>query len=152
MPPQPLTEIFNFLPLSDRIATSGQPTIEQFRAIAESGYQTIINLALPSSTHAIANEPEIIESLGMRYIHIPVLWETPTLEDLDTFFNALDATDAPVFVHCAMNMRASAFIYLYRRIRLGINPETAQSDLERIWTPNPVWSTFIQQALQHYQQ
>ncbi|HEY9729522.1 MAG TPA: protein tyrosine phosphatase family protein, partial [Chroococcales cyanobacterium] len=77
----------------------------------------------------------------------------PTLEDISRFFSVMDANqDKPVFVHCAANMRVSAFIYLYRLIRDRISEEQAKQDLHQIWTPNETWQTFIQQVIQHYQQ
>lgn len=147
-----IEEIFNFLKLSDRIATAGQPTEAQFRAIAQTGYQVVVNLAVPESTNAIPHESEIVESLGMQYVHIPVIWTEPTLDDLDRFFTILNTNaEKPVFVHCAMNMRVSAFMYLYHRIYEQMSHEAASQELYQIWTPNDDWQKFIQQAIEHYQ-
>ncbi|MGV0024869.1 protein tyrosine phosphatase family protein [Phormidesmis priestleyi] len=147
-----IEEIFNFLKLSDRLATAGQPTEAQFSAIAQAGYQVVINLAVPESTNAIPHEPEIVESLGMQYVHIPVIWTEPTLNDLDRFFTILNTkAENHIFVHCAMNMRVSAFIYLYRRIHDQISHEAASQDLYQIWVPNEDWQKFIQHAIAHYQ-
>ena len=44
-----LSDIFNFVQLDDRVATSGQPTEQQLGLIKEAGYTTIINLA-PKAT------------------------------------------------------------------------------------------------------
>jgi hypothetical protein len=41
-----IDDISNFLWLSDRIATAGQPTIEQYVNIVGAEYQVVINLAL----------------------------------------------------------------------------------------------------------
>jgi len=107
--------IHNFLKLSDSIATAGQPREEQFAAIKEAGYQIIVNLAPSGSTSAISQEKEIVESLELNYVYIPVIWTNPTLEDLDRFFLLLKANaEKPVFVHCAKNMRVSAFMYSHR--------------------------------------
>lgn len=147
-----VTNIYNFLRLSDSIATAGQPTANQFAAIKNSGYQTIVNLALPTSTNAIPQEQEIVESQGMQYVHIPVDWEEPTIADIQQFFAVLQANqDKPVFVHCAMNMRVSAFMFLYRRICKGVSAADAAEDLHQIWTPNENWQRFIAQVLAHYQ-
>ena len=147
-----IEEIYNFLKLSDSVATSGQPTEPQFAAIKESGYEVVINLALRESPNALPNEQEIVESLGMEYVPIPVVWENPTLDDLARFFNIVEANaDKSIFVHCAANMRVSAFMYLYRLIRKQINQEQATQDLHQIWIPNENWQRFIQQAIEHYQ-
>jgi hypothetical protein len=48
-----IEDIINFLQLSDRLATAGQPTIELYPAIAAAGYQVVINLALTDSPNEI---------------------------------------------------------------------------------------------------
>lgn len=148
---QPLGGIYNFLKLSDSIATAGQPTEAQFITIKNAGYEVIVNLALPTSTNAIANEQQIVESIGMKYIHIPVLWENPTLKDFAQFFQTLhENTEHKVLIHCAMNMRVSVFVYLYRQIHDHLHEDQAKQDLQKIWIPNETWQTFIQQVMRHY--
>jgi uncharacterized protein (TIGR01244 family) len=144
-----LLDIYNFLPLTETWLTSGQPTREQFTDIAEAGVKTVINLALTSSTNAIQDEAQVVKDLGMEYIHIPVLWENPTLFDLDQFFAAMDAqAGQKVLVHCAANMRVSALSALYRAQRLGWNLGEALKDTHQIWDPysDPVWAKFMDSA------
>ncbi|MFH7030052.1 MAG: protein tyrosine phosphatase family protein [Heteroscytonema crispum UTEX LB 1556] len=143
-----IEDIYNFLKISDRIATSGQPTQEQFTAIKESGYQVVVNLALAESPNALPDEKQIVETQGMQYVHIPVMWENPTLENVTDFFKVMEAnTTQKVFIHCAANMRVSAFMYLYRRIHQGINHEDAKKDLNKMWVPNEIWQKFIEQVI-----
>jgi protein tyrosine phosphatase (PTP) superfamily phosphohydrolase (DUF442 family) len=143
-----MEDIYNFLKISDRIATSGQPTVEQFHAIKESGYQVVVNLALPESANALPDEKQIVETQGMQYVHIPVLWEKPTIENVTDFFNTMESNaDKKVFVHCAANMRVSAFMYLYRRLHENISDEDAKKDLNQIWVPNEIWQKFIEQVM-----
>ncbi len=143
-----MEDVYNFLKISDTIATSGQPTLEQFSAIKKAGYQVIVNLALPESPNALKDEKQIVESQGMQYVHIPVVWENPTIENVKEFFSLMEAnTDKKVFVHCAANMRVSAFMYLYRHIHQGISDEDAKKDLQKIWIPNEIWQSFIEQVI-----
>ncbi len=147
-----LASIYNFLPLSDQIATAGQPTEAQFATVAEQGFQVVINLALPTSDNALPNEQATVESQGMDYVNIPVVWEQPTLADLQQFFQVMDANQtSKVLVHCAANKRVSAFMYLYRCLKGGADEATAQRDLNRIWQPNTIWQRFMQQSMAHYQ-
>jgi protein tyrosine phosphatase (PTP) superfamily phosphohydrolase (DUF442 family) len=147
----PLFEIPDFLPLSPVLATSGQPSAEQFGAIAAAGYERVINLAMPSSTNWLAVEPEVVAGQGMTYVHIPVEWENPTLADWDRMVAELEAeADRKIWVHCAKNMRVSAFIYLYHRITKGYGDEVSRRYLEQIWVPNAVWQGFIEAALDLY--
>lgn len=146
-----LEDIYNFVKLSDSIATAGQPAESQFDAIKAAGYEVVVNLALPTSTNALPNEQQLVEAQGMEYVHIPVIWENPTSEDFDQFSNVLNANrNRKVFVHCAMNMRVSAFMYLYRKIYQNADDTEARQDVEKIWSPNPTWKTFIEQMKQQH--
>ena len=143
-----LEDIYNYLRLSDRLATSGQPSEEQIAEIAQAGFQVVINLALTGTDYALKDEAGSVGSHGMEYIHIPVLWQQPTRADLEAFFAAMDANpDKKVFVHCAANMRVSAFLALYRILRLGWEQEKAFEDVYRIWTPKEQWKSFIEEML-----
>ncbi len=145
-----ITDIYNYLPLSETLITSGQPTREQFRLLPAAGIQTVINLAVPSSSNALADEEKVVRSQGMDYVHIPVIWENPTRADLEKFFAAMNReSEKKVWVHCAANMRVSAFVALYRILQLGWEREKAFQDTYRIWDPftDPVWGKFIESVL-----
>ena len=84
-----LTAIRNFRRIDDRIATGGQPTEAQLRDIADAGFGCVINLALTTSTDALADEPASVRALGLDHLHIPVDFETPTAEDYERFAAAM---------------------------------------------------------------
>jgi uncharacterized protein (TIGR01244 family) len=137
-------DIYNWLRLDARTTTSGQPTQAQFDEIAALGVREVINLAPATSEKALKNEAEILATLGMRYTHIPVDFQNPTQADFDRFCEAFEgASEAATHVHCIANYRVSAFLYLYR-ISAGMEEARARADLDRIWTPNPVWAAFIE--------
>ena len=140
-----IEEIRGFLRLDDRIATSGMPLPEHFAPMRSAGFDVVINLALPTSDNAIANEGELVSQQGMTYVHIPVSFERPTATDFDKFRRVMDVfADRKVFVHCAANMRVSAFMYLYR---VGKDPgceARAIADMQQIWRPDGVWKDFIE--------
>jgi protein tyrosine phosphatase (PTP) superfamily phosphohydrolase (DUF442 family) len=144
-----LEDIYNYHQLSDRIATAGQPTAAQYPAIVDAGYQTVINLALLESANALPDEAAIATDLGLEYIHIPVLWEAPTLENFQEFTDVMIARqDRKILVHCAANKRVSAFMYLYRLSVEGCDEQTAITDLVHIWQPNDIWQDFIDRVQQ----
>lgn len=147
-----IEDIYNFLKLSNSIATSGQPNEEQFLAIKEAGYQVVVNLALPESANALPDEKKVVEAQGMQYVHIPVVWDRPKIEDVTQFLSVMEANaDNNIFVHCAANMRVSAFMYLYHRIHDRMSDEDAKKGLYQIWEPNEVWQKFIEQVIDDYQ-
>jgi uncharacterized protein (TIGR01244 family) len=143
-----LEEIRAFLQLPDGTATSGMPRAEHFPEIAAAGFRTVINLALPTSDNALPNEADLVTRAGMTYVHIPILFDAPKRTDYERFEKILNAArDQPLFVHCAANMRVSAFMYLYR-IRAGLVPrEIAEADLRKIWEPDATWAEFIDSIL-----
>ena len=146
-----MEDIYNFQKVSDSIATSGQPTKEQFSQIKDSGYQIVVNLALPTSANALPDEKETVENLGMQYVHIPVVWEEPKFEDFTQFYNVMtENEDKNTFVHCAANMRVSAFMYLYNRLHENMSDEEAKKNLYQIWIPNDTWQKFITQVIKRY--
>jgi uncharacterized protein (TIGR01244 family) len=139
-----IEDIDNFLQISERLATAGQPTIEQYPAIAAAGYRVVINLALTDSPRALADEGASARDLGLEYLQIPVQWTAPTPADFQAFQSAMDAhADRQVFVHCAANKRVSVFVYLYRLCQ-GTDEVVARQDLAKIWTPEPIWQDFIE--------
>jgi len=136
------------LRVSDAIGTAGQPTAEQFGDIKAAGYEVVVNLAMPDSPDALPDESELVAEQGMAYVHIPVVWECPTAQDLEQFFAIMDEHwDKKVLVHCAVNKRVSSFIFLYQVIRQGVPPEDAREVLLRIWEPNAVWQSFMDDSL-----
>ncbi len=124
------------------------PTADQIQLIANCGYEVVINLALDQSPGAIPDEQAIVTTLGMEYIHIPIVWEHPHASDLDHFFAAMQKWSGhKIFVHCVLNMRVAVFVYLYRVISLQEKTITALQDLSKIWQPDPIWQAFMDTTL-----
>ena len=146
--PTRLAEIYRFRPVGDHLGTAGQPTEGQFRMVREAGFEAVINLALLTSDNALADEGNVVTGLGMSYVHIPVDFKAPTSQDFQAFCQMMEAFDnRPVFVHCAANLRVSAFVFLYRVLRQHLAVPEAERDLHAIWQPDPVWSRFIHEQL-----
>lgn len=145
-----LAAITNFRRLASDLITGGQPTEAQLASVAVAGTEVVINLALHGAYYSLPDERGTVEALGMVYEHIPVIWEQPTHADLERFFASMAKhAGRRVFVHCAANYRASAFILLYRVLRLGWRLEDALPDMRAIWDPAeyPAWRAFIEGAL-----
>jgi protein tyrosine phosphatase (PTP) superfamily phosphohydrolase (DUF442 family) len=147
----PIESIQNFLQISPGLFTAGQPFRDQFAAVKEAGCAAVINLATPVSWDAVADEPELWQALGIEYVNIPVLWDAPQADDLRQFMDQMDRLQGQkVFVHCARNMRVSAFVFLYRTLRRGENPAACLNDLLKIWQPDETWQSFILTAARNF--
>ena len=144
-----LQKIRGFLLLTENWATSGQPKISHFTAIKDAGFELVVNLLPESET--LSGEPELVRELGMDYVSIPVIWTMPTPENFAAFVAVMQANDErKLYVHCAANMRVSAFFYLYRTLYLGMDEATARADQAKIWEPIPIWEEFIASIQQQF--
>jgi protein tyrosine phosphatase (PTP) superfamily phosphohydrolase (DUF442 family) len=141
--------ILNHFQVTDDIASSGQPTVEQFDEIASRGYDAIINLAMPDHENSIANEGSLVTSLGMTYIHIPVPFDAPNEEHFAAFSGYMDALkDKRVWVHCIVNARVSAFLFRYLQENRSFTAAEAKTPILEQWMPemDNVWKEFISHA------
>ena len=144
-----LESIVRFVPVSESLATAGQPSEAQLAAVAAAGFEVVINLALHDDPrYSLRDEASSVAALGMKYIHIPVQFSAPTLDNLAAFVAAMDyANDRKVFVHCAQNKRVPVFIALYRITRQGWPESTALAAMREVWQPDATWEKVIVQAL-----
>ena len=145
-----LEDIYNFLALSENLLTGGMPNAEQLRDAAQCGVALVINLAPHEVSNALPGETELVTSLGMQYVNIPVIWNTPTRDGLNRFMDLMDENkDKKILVHCQANFRATAFMALYRILRQGWNAEDAMAGMHRIWDAEdyPIWKMFIEENL-----
>lgn len=139
------SQILNYVPVHERLVTSGQPTAEQLAEIKAAGFTTVINVALNDAPNHIAHEDRICLELGMDYIHIPLLWECPNptqgllILDLVAYLVQQQA----VWLHCAKNWRVGCLMYLYRQYYMGMDIAQADELLQQIWQPDATWTGFI---------
>jgi protein tyrosine phosphatase (PTP) superfamily phosphohydrolase (DUF442 family) len=146
-----MEQITNAYTVNDLLATSGQPTVEDFAEIAQAGYQVVINLAMPDSDNALPTEGSIVTGHGMSYIHLPVVWEAPTVANVDLFFKLMQAlTGQKVWVHCALNWRVSCFVYLYQKHILQLPEDQARFPMNQIWQPDGVWAQLVVDVAERY--
>jgi tyrosine-protein phosphatase SIW14 len=110
-------ELPRFAEVDKGVYRGGQPTEEGFKRLQQMGVRTIVNLRVDNA------EKEIVESLGMKYVHIPIpnpffgrLWKRIRESDLDAALGALtDAANHPVFIHCQRGAdRTGVMIAFYR--------------------------------------
>jgi protein tyrosine phosphatase (PTP) superfamily phosphohydrolase (DUF442 family) len=128
----------------DWLWSSGQLSERDISSLPALGIDVVVNLALPTSSNALLGEAELITRQGVAYIQIPVEWEHPKSEQFTQFVGVLNAfVGRKVWVHCAKNMRVSAFIYLYRKLVLSESEEDASFPMREVWSPNETWQAFI---------
>ena len=97
----------------DGVTAAGQPDEKTLRVFADSGYVAVIDMRGPAEDRGMADEPAVVESLGMEYVAFPLA----SREDI-SFANAAELDrllmefDGPVLVHCASGNRIGAILAL----------------------------------------
>ncbi len=101
------------------------------------------------SDNAIPEEGSLVASLGMNYINLPVPFDEPTPQHLQEFIGILNVLSSrKIWVHCAVNARASAFMFHYLTKVKGLPEDKASSPLLVKWRPrmDDVWQEFMEIA------
>jgi protein tyrosine phosphatase (PTP) superfamily phosphohydrolase (DUF442 family) len=142
-----LNTIKAFQLIDHNLASSGLVTEKQFDFVKDYGFKHVISL-LPGNQ---SREDSIVISKGMTFTQINVDWKNPTQENLKLYFDDMEKHKKDsILLHCQLNMRASAFTFLYRVIRLGEEKKLAKADLDSIWYPTDQWHLFIETSLRKY--
>ena len=150
-----IEDAYNFIQVNELVATSGQPTEDQFRDARRAGYEVVVNLAPGGLDTSLPGQDELLASLGIEYHHIPVAWSEPRLDQLDRFERLMAAcAGRRTLVHCQANYRVTAFFASYAMDQLGWDRERADALIDRIWSSRPdytmddTWKAFIAEARQ----
>jgi len=144
--------IYNFQQVNDLLACSGQPTEEQLQGIAKEGYQVVINLALAGAKYALPDEAASVAGLGLTYHHIPVLFDSPQIQELEDFLGLMKQhQNEKILVHCAANYRASCFTGLYLLATQQFDQGEMDDFIANIWQPDPVWQQFMEDGVEFVQ-
>lgn len=146
-----IEDIVNFIAIDRKIGTSGLPTPAQFAAARDGGYEAVVNLLPDFQDNALKGEGDLVRALGLDYHYIPVVWTDPRPENFTTFCNVMNNLNGKkILIHCALNMRVTAFFSTYALKYLGWNLDQADRLIARVWETRPedkmpeVWRTFIE--------
>lgn len=143
-----ISDINNYREYSPYFSSSGQPSAGQLEAVSEAGFMRVIYIAFTDNKTAIESEDRVVKSLGMDYLHIPVDFDRPVIDDFEDFAAVLNRDKTiRTLLHCQINLRASAFSFLYRVIYGGVPMLEAKEDLDAIWQPDKTWYAFIVEVL-----
>jgi protein tyrosine/serine phosphatase len=95
----PNIKIKNFGQMDDRFYRGSRPEDEDYKALAELGIKTIIDLTDNSREY----EQPAAEAAGLRYINIPMVDKSyPSIEQVNEFLKVVDdPATGKFFLHCA---------------------------------------------------
>ncbi|RVU42843.1 protein tyrosine phosphatase family protein [Rubrivivax rivuli] len=141
----------NIVAITPQLVTSGQPSGPALESLGALGFQAVVYLAPSSVPDAIKNEPEILASQGIEFVHIPIPFGAPEPSHADAVSLALQRLQAKkVLVHCQVNMRASSMVFLHRVLHRKENPALAYEAVAKVWSPSGAWRTLLVHQLAKY--
>jgi protein tyrosine/serine phosphatase len=124
-------KIKNFGQMDDRFYRGAQPKKEEdYQALKALGINTVIDLQEDCKDY----EKPIVESLGMRYVNIPMGdKEYPKQEWVDAFLKVVnDPATGKFFVHCAGGRhRTGAMGAVYRFTKYGWNYDQVYAEMKK---------------------
>ncbi|MGA2261984.1 MAG: protein tyrosine phosphatase family protein [Acidobacteriota bacterium] len=122
----------NYVELSSRIGTGGQPTDAGMKQLAEKGYKRIINLRTSGEGVDLAAEERQAMQLGLRYYMVPFNAKEPTEEQALAFSALMSALkEDKVFVHCGSGNRAGSLMMIYLALEEGMPPDKAEQEARK---------------------
>ena len=106
------------------ITAAGQPSAQNLKELADSGYAAVIDLRTAGEERGI-DEQGLVESLGMDYVSLPIAGRGAiNFENARILDEILDKYDEPVLVHCGSSNRVGALFALREKMN-GANDEDA---------------------------
>ena len=122
--------IENFGRISPTYYRGAQPQGRDYVDLAALGIKTVINL---TSDDALAEEPNLVERAGMKYVPMPMTTHVPpTAEQLSRFLTLVnDPASQPVYVHCVGGKhRTGVMTAIYRMTQNSWTAEQAFDEMK----------------------
>lgn len=121
-----------------RVILAGQPNAEDFRRWHALGARHVLNVRTPEEMATLReagfDEPALLESLGMSYVHVPIGGKAHPMrpEVVDALRDVLARDDAIVVLHCGSASRAGQVWAAHQVRDLGQEPTGVFRQLEPI--------------------
>ncbi|MFT6734118.1 MAG: hypothetical protein ACJAS9_002313 [Polaribacter sp.] len=109
------------------LTTGGQPSKADLAKMAKNGVKVIVNLRTKSEFNKF-DEKKVVESLGMKYVSIPIGDDKDfNLNNVNLLDQALADLKDPAVVYCASSNRVGGLLALRENL---IKKSTAQDSLK----------------------
>lgn len=118
-----LPDIKHIRRIDSRIYASGQPEPKHYQRLADQGFSLVIDLRTGTRGDQRKDDPALLRSLGVDYVHIPVCdGRAPGEEAVRRLLAAIAATGGKVLVHCGGGVGRSAAMAASYRAAQGVEP------------------------------
>jgi protein tyrosine/serine phosphatase len=123
-------KIKNFGQMDDRFFRGARPKSADYKALAELGVKTVIDL----TDNSRAEEQPAVEAAGLRYINIPMVDKSyPSMEQVNEFLKVVnDPQTGKFFVHCAGGRHRTGVVgAVYRFNHDGWNLDQVLAEMDQ---------------------
>lgn len=135
----------NNLSRDGRIYFGGQPDEPSLsRLVDGAGVETVINLRHDEEMKRLAfDETEVLQSMGVRYVAIPMSPDSFSPADVDRFAEAFEGTEGNVLLHCASSNRVGGLwaAYLVRHRDVELEEAIRQGTAAGLRSPSMIEAT-----------
>ncbi len=123
-------KIKNFGQMDERFYRGAQPKEKDYESLKAIGIHTVVDLQAEPKAY----EKQMVESLGMRYVNIPMVGKKyPTEEAVQAFMKLVDDPETGKFyVHCAGGRhRTGAMGAVYRFTKYNWNFDQVYAEMKK---------------------
>ena len=127
----PKSDLGHFFKVDETLFRGQQPTDKGLAELKAMGVKTVVYLHF--NKKQAAHEKAVVESQGMRFVHIPMSWITPPKPaQIDQWLKLTsDPANQPVFVHCQHGKdRTGAMVGIYRLANDGWSFDQAYKEMK----------------------
>jgi uncharacterized protein (TIGR01244 family) len=135
-----------------KVSGGGQPSEEDIAALKAAGYRKIINLRRsgePDQPLDPEAEGKAAAAAGMAYLHIPVDPKNLDPSTAEAVAKAVEASDGPVYVHCAAGGRGVSHALLAEAKAQGSSADDVLKKAEALGAPitNEAFIAFVRASV-----
>jgi uncharacterized protein (TIGR01244 family) len=114
--PERVEGVKNYKRLSAGLAAAGTPSAEAIARLKALGFQTVIDLR--TAAEGTAEEKVAVESQGLRYVSVPMIAASVTLDDVRAVAAVLDDPAAgSVLLHCSGSVRVGGVLGVIQALK-----------------------------------
>lgn len=99
-----------FKTITNTLAIGSVAETEGLEEIAQKGYKTVIDLCPEAEGNQL--NASIVKELALEYVSVPISAKNLTVETLEAFKKAVEASPQPIYTRCASGLRAGVFTLL----------------------------------------
>ena len=129
---------------------AGQPTERGFAEAKLKGVKTVLNLREEGEFKDF-DEKKVIESLSLRYLHLPVPAQNISDKTVDRFLASLNTAPKPILIHCGSAGRVSGLWAIHLVVDEGLSVDEAIALGEQSGLKKESLKTFVRGYLERRQ-